>query len=216
MIRRIGKKKWHFSYVFGAIYSIYYSHWKKNIKIYAFILHGNPITPKVHALNLGAKELTSVDRAKLVHTIVQLSKANNATLISGKTLYRIFLTYLRPQVRKCYRTYFSHFILRASVINYGLNKPEDFSESDMKVYNPNLYLAAKRDFFIKILNTYTRRGVDVANVKNALAKVEAKMPQQVEQKERPVEQPETVVSPEPIEPEIPETPEGGGEGPPGY
>ena len=49
----------------GSIYTLYYSHWKTNLKIYAFILWGNPISPKVHALNLGAKQLTTVDRAKI-------------------------------------------------------------------------------------------------------------------------------------------------------
>jgi hypothetical protein len=156
----------------GAIYSMYYSHYKENLKIIAFIMFGNPLIPKVHALNLAAKQLTSMDRAKLVHTIVRLGKVPNASIYNGRLLYRIMLTYLRPQIKKCYRTYFHMFVSSASLINYGLNKPEDFSENDLKIYNPQLYLQAKKEWLVRLMDLYSRRGVDFKAVRDQFAKVE--------------------------------------------
>lgn len=156
----------------GAIYSVRYTHWKKNFNIIAFILFGNPLVPKVHALNLAAKELTSVDRAKLVHTIVKLGKVNNATYYNGRVLYRIFVTYLLPQVRKCYRTYFHNYVHQASLINYGLNKPEDFTEQDLRIYNPTLYLQAKKDWLVKLMDLYSKRGVDFQAIRDQFATVQ--------------------------------------------
>lgn len=156
----------------GAIYSVRYTHWKKNFNIIAFILFGNPLVPKVHALNLAAKELTSVDRAKLVHTIVKLGKLNNATYYNGRVLYRIFVTYLMPQVRKCYRTYFHHFVHQASLINYGINKPEEFTEQDLRIYNPTLYLQAKKDWLVKLMDLYSKRGADFQAIRDQFATVQ--------------------------------------------
>lgn len=156
----------------GAIYSINYSFWKQNpTRIYIFILWGNPVAPKIHALNLGARELTTVDRAKLVNVIVRLSKVPSSTVYSGRLLYKIFLTYLKPQVKKCYRTYFHSGVTRASLLNYGINKKEEFSEHDLKVYDPLLHQNAKRDYLIQLLNLYTRRGLDLKNVRDQLAKM---------------------------------------------
>lgn len=156
----------------GAIYSLYYTHYKENLKVIAFIMFGNPLIPKVHALNLAAKQLSSMDRAKLVHTIVRLGKVPNASVYNGRMLYRIFVTYLRPQIKKCYRTYFHAFVSSASLINYGLNKPEDFNENDLKIYNPQLYLQAKKEWLVRIMDLYSRRGVDFKAVQDQFAKVQ--------------------------------------------
>ncbi len=161
----------------GALYHIKYSAWKTNpTHIYVFILFGSPVTPKIHALNIGAKQLSMLDKAKIVHTIVRLSKIPNISTYSGALLYRIFLTYLKPQVQKCYRTYFHMYVTGASLINYGLNKAEDFQSYDMRVYNPQLLEEAKRDFIIRILNMYSRRGVELKSVQNAFAKIQKQIP----------------------------------------
>jgi hypothetical protein len=156
----------------GAIYSLYYTHYKENLKVIAFIMFGNPLIPKAHALNLAAKQLSSMDRAKLVHTIVRLGKVPNASIYNGRMLYRIFVTYLKPQVKKCYRTYFHAFVSSASLINYGLNKPEDFNENDLKIYNPQLYLQAKKEWLVRIMDLYSQRGVDFKAVQDQFAKVQ--------------------------------------------
>ncbi len=168
-----------FFFKLGGIYNISYSAWKTNpTRIYVFILFGNPVLPKVHALNLGAKQLSMYDKAKIIHTIVRLSKIPNISTYSGRLLYRIFLTYLKPQIGKCYRTYFHQYITRASLINYGINKKEDFGPNDLKVYNPNMLNEAKRDFLVRILNMYSKRGVELHDVQASLAKIQAKIPTQ--------------------------------------
>lgn len=197
----------------GSIYTLMYSHWKTNFKVYAFILWGNPIIPKIHALNLGAKQLTTVDRAKLVHTISRLSKVPNASVYNGRLLYRIFTTYLKPQVAKCYRTYFHSFVSGASLLNYGLNKKEDFSEQDLKIYNPYMYNQAKADYLIKLLDMYTRKGLDLKHIRDTLAHIQTAPAQPTS----PVTQVPSQVIPDqqvttPTEPVGPTTPEGGGEG----
>lgn len=201
----------------GALYTLMYSQWKTNFKVYAFILWGNPVTPKIHALNLGAKQLTTVDRAKLVHTISRLSKVPNANVYNGRLLYRIFTTYLKPQVAKCYRTYFHTYVTGASLLNYGLNKKEDFTEADLKIYNPYMYQRAKADYLIKLIDMYTRKGLDLKNMHDALAKVQAKIPQasspltQIPSQQIP-DQPVTAKPTGPTKPEGGE--EGGGGGTP--
>jgi len=168
-----------FFFKIGAIYHVSYSRWKTNPDhIYIFILFGTPVIDKVHALNLGARQLTTLDKAKIVHTIARLSKVPTASKYSGQVLYRIMLTYLRPQVAKCYRTYFHQFVTRASIINYGLNKKEDFTAEDLKVYNPMMYQQARKDFLVRLMNMYTLRGFDVKDMQAGLAKINAKIPDQ--------------------------------------
>ena len=161
----------------GSFYHVTYSRWKTNPdRIYLFILFGNPVLNKVHALNVGARQLTTLDRARIVHTIARLSKVPTASKYTGQVLYRILLTYLKPQVSKCYRTYFHTSITRASLINYGLNKKEDFSPEDFKVYNPQLLNEARADLLVRLINIYTMRGFDVQDLQVSLASVQAKIP----------------------------------------
>jgi hypothetical protein len=155
----------------GGIYSLYYTNWKYNFKVIAFILWGNPVTPKVHALNLAAIELTSVDRARLVHVIARLAKVPNTSIYSGLLLYRIFLMYCRPQVMKCYRTYLHANISSVALVNYGINKPEDFTAADFKLFDPKRWADAKSDYLVRLMNMYTRRGVKLTSVQNTLAKI---------------------------------------------
>lgn len=203
----------------GAIYTLMYSQWKTNFKVYAFILWGNPVTPKIHALNLGAKQLTTVDRAKLVHTISRLSRVPNASVYNGRLLYRIFTTYLKPQVAKCYRTYFHSFVTGASLLNYGLNKKEDFNEQDLKMYNPYMYNQAKADYLIKLLDMYTRKGLDLKHIRDTLAHIQvAPAPPtspatQVPSQTIP-DQPAATGTAKPEGPTEPTEPEGGGGGTP--
>ena len=155
----------------GSIYSFNYANWKYNFKIIAFIFWGNPISPKVHALNLSAIELTSIDRARLVHVIARLAKVPKSSIYSGLLLYRIFLTYCRPQVMKCYRTYHHTGITSVALVNYGINKPEDFTANNMRLFDPARYAAAKKDFLVRLMNIYTRRGVQLKSVQDKLAKI---------------------------------------------
>lgn len=155
----------------GGIYTLYYSQWKKNYKVYAFILFAGP---KVHALNLGAKELTTIDRAKLVRTITRLSKIPAATKYDGKMLYRILSTYVRPQIQKCYRTYHNHNILRAALINYGLNDESEFSEMELKGMNKQIFDQAQKDLMVKMMNMYSGRGVKMAEAEDQFATIPEK------------------------------------------
>lgn len=190
----------------GSFYSISYARWKTNPnRIYIFVLFGSPVTDKVHALNLGARQLSTLDKARVVHTIARLSKIPTASKYSGQMLYRIFTSYLRNQVKLCYRTYFHSSITRATLFNYGLNKKEDFTDADLRVYNPNMLQEAKRDFLVRMINMYTLRGLDVQSLQASLAKIGPTQPIATTQ---PTITPVTSETQEPgeetIEPEIEE------------
>lgn len=159
----------------GAIYTLLYSRWKTNFKIYAFVLFGNPIIPKIHALNLGARQLTTIERAKLIHVINRLSKIPNINKYTGNMLYRILLTYCRKEVRKCYRTYFHQYVIGASILNYGLRTKEEFTAEDYKTYNKMLYEYAKKDYLVTLLNMYSRRGVNLKHLQDALSKTQTQI-----------------------------------------
>jgi len=184
----------------GSIYSLFYTNWKTNIKIYAFILYG--MGPKVHLLNLGARQLSVVDRAKIVRVIVKLSKIKNSTKYNGALLYRIFKQYLWREISKCYRTLHSHLITKAALINYGLNNEEDFSDLEKSFQNKQMFEQARRDIIMKLINLYTGRGVKLNTLKNKFATTMNVPP------------PKTNVGPTPTEPEEP-TEDTGGE-PEGY
>ena len=154
----------------GAIYSLYYSSWRHNRKIYYFMLYGGAGSQKTHGLNLAARELGTVGRVKVANVIARLSKVPAARQWDGAMLYRIFKTYLPAEVAICYRTYFHNAITQAAVINYGLNDPKEFSDLEMSQNNKALYDAAGRDLFVKLLNFGTGRGVKMKAVEDSFAK----------------------------------------------
>lgn len=155
----------------GAIYSLTYTRWKHNRLIYSFILYAAPGNDKVHALNLGCRELGTIGRTKLANIISRLSKVSAAKQWDGATLYRIFRTYLPREIALSYRTYFKAHISQASLINYGFNSPDSFTELDLSQNNKVLFEAAGKDLFIKLLNMYTGRGVQMQAVEDSLATV---------------------------------------------
>lgn len=165
----------------GTIVSLSYSRWKHNRKIYAFILYSGPGSTKVHALNVGSRTLSYANKAKIANVIARLSKIPAASQWDGATLYRIFKTYLPKEVAVCYRTYFHTYITHAAIINYGFNDPDSFDEWELSQSNKALMKAAGKDLYIKLLNTYTGRGVQMKKVEDSMA--QASTP--VDQKETP-------------------------------
>ena len=153
----------------GAIYSLRYTRWKTNFKIYAFIMWGGGPSSKTHLLNIGAKQLSILDRTKIIRTIVRLSKIPTSNKYDGRMLYKIFKTYLSREIKKCYRTFFPHAISQSALVNYGLNKAEDFTEMELAGTNQQLFEQAQRDFQIKAMNLYSGRGHDLKKVKGSMA-----------------------------------------------
>lgn len=153
----------------GAIYTLRYVRWKTNFKIYAFILWPGGGMTKTHLLNLGAVQLTIIERARLVRTIIKLAKVPTATKYNGRLLYQIFKTYHRNEIKKCYRTFFTHFITQASLINYGLNSADEFSELELRGQNKQLFDQAQKDFQIKALNLFSQRGAQMKEVEKQFA-----------------------------------------------
>lgn len=153
----------------AALYSIMYTNWKHNRKIYCFVLYGGANSNKIHALNLGARELGTIGRAKIANIIGRLSKVEAAKHYDGAMLYRIFKTYLPLEVSQCYRTYFKAYITQTSLINYGFNSPDSFTDLDLSQNNKQLYEAAGRDLFIKLLNLVTGRAVKMKAVEDSMA-----------------------------------------------
>lgn len=153
----------------GAIYSLRYAYWKTNYKIYALVLWPGGGITKTHLLNLGAKQLSILDRTRIIRTIVRLSKVPNANKYDGRMLYKIFKTYLNREISKCYRTFHTYGIVQASLINYGLNKEEDFSEIELSSQSKELFNQAQKDFQVKAMNLYSGRGAKLNSVKETMA-----------------------------------------------
>lgn len=153
----------------GAIYSLYYSRWKQNRKIYAFVLYGGLGSTKLHALNLGAKELNVAGRIRLINVITKLAKNQGAHQWDGSILYRIFKTYLPYEIKQCYRTYFKDQIPQLALVNYGLNDKDDFDPAELIQTNKSLFEAANKEMFIKMFNLYSNRGVKMEAVKDSFA-----------------------------------------------
>jgi hypothetical protein len=153
----------------GAIYTIFYQRWKTNYKIYLFCLWPGGGMTKTHGLNLGANQLNIMERAKIVRTIVRLSQIPQSTKYNGRLLYKILKTYLPNEIKKCYRTYFTNYIQKAALINYGLNKEEEFSDLELNGQAKDLYEKAQRDFQVKAMNLYSKRGYKMDAVKSTLA-----------------------------------------------
>lgn len=157
----------------GAIYTFWYNNWHTNMKVYAFIFYAGNQSPYVHALNIGAVQLNTFDRVRIVMTIKKLSKISNSTFYNGRLLYTIFKKYLWPQVRKCYRTYNKQYVQRAALINYGLNKASEFSIDDMKDSDQMQFGIAQRDLIIKIMNLYTGGGTKLSDFRQTFATIPA-------------------------------------------
>lgn len=153
----------------GAIYSLRYTNWKTNYKIYAFVLWPGGGMTKTHILNIGARQLSIIDRTRIIRTIVRLSKIPHSSKYDGRMLYKIFKTYLPNEIRKCYRTFFTHLITQASIINYGLNEENDFTEIELASQSKELFNEAKRDFQVKAMNLYSGRGAKMNDVKKSMA-----------------------------------------------
>lgn len=154
----------------AAIYSFWYSNWKTNMRIIAFVFYAGQNSQLVHALNIGALQLTSYDRIKIITTIKKMSAIKNTTFYNGRLLYKIFKTYLWPQVKKCYRTYNKLYISRVTLVNYGLNNPSEFSIQELNGFDKTQYNLAKRDMVVKIMNLYTQNGAKLSDYRNIFAK----------------------------------------------
>ena len=175
----------------GAIYSLTYTAWKRNRKIYAFILYGG--APKVHALNLGCRELGTVEQTKVAHVIARLSKVEATKKWDGATLYRIFRTYLPREISLCYRTYFLQYISQSALINYGFNTPESFGDLEQGQGNKLLYSAAGKDLFVQLLNSITNRGVQMEQVIKTFATVKPVPDNVIEHKNTPHDNIQTIL-----------------------
>ena len=175
----------------GTICTLNYVRWRKNRKVYAFILYGGPGSLKTHALNICARELNTANKIRLVHLISKLSKIPAARTWDGHTLYRIFKTYLPVETAIAYRTYFANYITQAAIINYGFNDPASFTPQDLAQTNKDLFNAAGKDLFVKLMNLYTGRGVKMKTMQDNFAKpqtgtIEAKTPGNVIEKITPI------------------------------
>jgi len=152
----------------SAIYSLKYEAWKFNPKIYAFILWPGSSSTKVHLLNLSAKQLNIIGRAKLLRGIVKLSKTPGASKFNGRVLYQLFKTYFPQEIKVCYRTFFLQKIYAAALINYGLNLPEEFTTEELRGQSSAVYNEALKDYQVKAMNWYSKRGYTTAAVKKLM------------------------------------------------
>lgn len=158
------------NFITGGIYNIEYSNWKHNFKIYGFMLYGSVGSPKVHILNLSAKELSTVSRIKLMRGIITMSKIQNSAISSnGAMLYRIFKTYYPQEIKHCYRTLWNTYITRSALINYGLHPKEYYANVPQNFQNNMLLLKAQNDMMMKMFNMYSQRGVEMQAMQASLA-----------------------------------------------
>ena len=152
----------------GGIYAFHYQFWKHNLRVTAFILHGG--LTKVHALNLSAKELSTANRLKLVFIIKRLASVDASSKYSGVVLYRILRKYAPNAIKQCYRTYHTSGVKKYSLVNYGLNKEEDYTDVEKMGYSRDGYNEAKNRFVVTMLNTFTRKGYEGNDVTTQFAK----------------------------------------------
>lgn len=153
----------------GSVYSILYSNWKTNpTRIYPFILYAG--VSKIHALQIGARQLNQRNRMQLVRIISQLSKLPMSTKWNGRQLYAIFKRYAPDAVRQCYRTYWRQYVTTSTLVNYGLNKKEEFLDIELKYVDKNLFNQAKQDVIVNTLNLFSKKGVQLSSVNQAFAK----------------------------------------------
>jgi len=153
----------------GSVYSILYSNWKTNPnRIYLFILYCG--VSKIHAINIGSRSLTQRNRMMLIRIISQLSKLPMSTKWNGRQLYAIFKRYAPDAVRQCYRTYWRQYVTTSTLVNYGLNKKEEFLDIELKYVDKNLFNKAKSDVIVNTLNLFSKKGVQLSSVNQAFAK----------------------------------------------
>lgn len=142
----------------GSLYNIYYGHPITNPpdRRIVFVLF-SPGVGKAHCLQLSAKQLSLIDRVKLINIISKLSKVPAAQKWNGRILYGIFKKYAPSAVRSCYRTLWANLILRYSLINYGLNDPSSFLIEEKNFMDKTLYQQSKAMMVSQLLNRYTSR-----------------------------------------------------------
>lgn len=164
----------------GTFYSFFYSRWRTNLKVYCFILYGGLASDKVHALNLGAKQLSSMERAKLFAIIRRMSSVPAIRTLKGPYIYRLLKTFARREMSKCYRTYFRANITRAALLNYGLYKEGELpiSTYTSMVFDRSLYAEAQRDLVVKMINS-NMRAYDMNAVSGMMAKPGAVSPKDI-------------------------------------
>ncbi len=141
----------------GSIYNIYYSQWKSNIKVIAFVLY--PGMAKTHILNLAAVQLSTVDRLQITNIIKRLSAVKSSSSYGGAMLYNIFKTYAPQAVKKCYRTIWKHNITEGALINYGLNDKDSFTDLDLIGNSKKMIDQVKNDFIVNSIDLITGNGV---------------------------------------------------------
>lgn len=152
----------------GALYNIYYSRWKTNVPAprIVFVLY-SPGVGKLHCLQLSAKQLSIVNRLKLINIISKLSKVPAAQKWNGRILFNIFKQYAPDAVRQCYRTLWVNNIVTYSLINYGLNDPDSMLAEEKAYGDKGLYMQVKNNIIKKTLDMYTARGFKPADGKFA-------------------------------------------------
>ena len=153
----------------GCVAALRYTHWRHNQKIYAFILYSGAMTDRIHALNLAALELNAAERAKLVRTIIRLSKVPAASMLTGRMLYMIFKKYHPQEVKKCYRTYLFSRVVGYSIAAPGLNKAEDVKPEKIGKPDPVLANQARADIILRALHLHSQRPSALAKVKAMFA-----------------------------------------------
>jgi hypothetical protein len=143
----------------GAIYNISYINWETNIPSprIVFVLY-SPGVGKMHCLQLSAKQLSMVERMKLINTIAKLSKVPAAQKWNGRILFNVFKRYCPMALRQCYRTLWMDKISTYSLINYGLNDPATMLEEEKAYGSKMLYMQVKNNIIKKTLDMYTLRG----------------------------------------------------------
>lgn len=153
----------------GSLYSILYSEWKTNpTRIYCFVLYDG--LTYLHCLQLGARQLSQLNRMKLIRIISQLSKLPMATKWNGRQLYAIFKRYAPDAIRQCYRKFIKVHVTTSTLVNYGLNKKEEFLDIELKYVDKNLFNQAKKDIIVNTLALFNKRGVELSSVKESFAK----------------------------------------------
>lgn len=152
-----------------SIYRIYYSHYQQTLNPIAFVLFTGPGT-KVHCIYLNAPGMDSFARMKFIGILKRLKDLKVPW--NPRMMFRILKVYAPEVLRAGYRTLWKIYVNRIALINYGLNKEEDFSKELMQenLKDRALFYSKNKETISKVLDQLNRRGISVTKYNSVFAK----------------------------------------------
>lgn len=152
-----------------SIYRVNYAHYQQTINPIAFILFSG-VGSKIHCIYLNAPGMDSFARMKFIGILKRLKDLKVPW--NPRMMFRILKVYAPEVLRSGYRTLRKIYVNRIALINYGLNKEEDFSKEMLQesLKDRALFYSKNRETVSKVLDQLNRRGISVTKYNSIFAK----------------------------------------------